>query len=117
MRDRACFPSWQLGELHSWMTAKTCVVPASLTQSMFVLNVAYRSVTSVLFSKSMKILVVGRQEDLLGFVNHASRLRSCRNRIVMAGNEERQIMGETGPTTKKSMCRINFYFTTIVMFY
>jgi len=56
----------------------------------------------------MKILLAGRQEDLLGIVNRASRLRSCWKRIVMAENEEWQIMGETRPT-QKSTCGINFY--------
>ena len=40
--------------------------------------------------------MVGGQEDLLGIVNRASRPRSLKPRTTMAGNKNRQMMGETG---------------------
>ena len=40
--------------------------------------------------------MVGGQEDLLGIVNRASRPRSLKPRTAMAGDKNRQMMGETG---------------------
>ena len=40
--------------------------------------------------------MVGGQEDLLGIVNRASRPRRLKPRTAMAGNKNRQMMGETG---------------------
>jgi len=69
------------------------------------------SLTDLTLQQVFYFLVVGQQEDLLDIVNRVSRLRSCWERIVIAGKEERRIMGETRPTTQKSTVELSF--TTI----